>query len=83
VPAPVVREAFRLPKPSGESTVYGRADLDEGVALIALTDVEAGEATDEAQSEALVVQLAERLRAQAAVQGLLESLRERAEIERL
>lgn len=83
VPEPIVREAFRLPKPQEEEVVYGRATTDQGIALIALTEVARGDVASDEQMEAFVVQLAQRLRAQAAIQGLLDSLRAEAEIERL
>ncbi|SDK90889.1 peptidyl-prolyl cis-trans isomerase D [Modicisalibacter muralis] len=83
VPEPIMREAFRLPKPEQDDVVYGRATTEQGVALIALNEVSAGKASSDGQTDAFVVQLAQRLRAQAAIQGLLDDLREEAEIERL
>lgn len=83
VPQPILQQAFRLPRPEGNQPVYGQAATSQGVALIALTRVEAGDTATEGQVDAFIVQMAERLRAQAAVQGLLENLRDSAEIERL
>nr|WP_297457535.1 SurA N-terminal domain-containing protein [uncultured Halomonas sp.] len=83
VPEPIMREAFRLPKPQQDGVVYGRATTERGVALIALSEVSAGEAASDGQVDAFVVQLAQRLRVQAAIQGLLDDLRATAEIERL
>ena len=83
VPEPIMREAFRLPKPQAEGVVYGRATTEQGVALIALNAVNAGEVASDGQVDAFVVQLAQRLRVQAAIQGLLDDLRAEAEIERL
>lgn len=77
VPAAVLRQAFRLPHPDG-GTTYGHAMTDAGAAVIALTQVRNGDAEETART----AQLLERLRAQAAIQGLTESLRQRAEIER-
>ena len=77
---PVVEAAFRLPAPEGDSPVYGYAVENERVVLIALERVEEGEI--DAQVEQFVASMAERLRAQAAIQGLLDDLRDRAEIER-
>ncbi|WP_136067947.1 SurA N-terminal domain-containing protein [Modicisalibacter radicis] len=81
VPEAVVTQAFRLPRPSPEGTTYGKADAPQGVALIALDSVSEGElgADDSSSASAL---MAERLRVQAAIQGLLQSLRDEAEIER-
>ncbi|MCG7598678.1 SurA N-terminal domain-containing protein [Halomonas sp. McH1-25] len=83
VPQPILQQAFRLPRPEGSDPVYGQAVTPQGVALIALTDVEAGDVSADGQIDAFVVQMAERLRAQAAIQGLLETLRENADIERM
>ncbi|ATJ82712.1 SurA N-terminal domain-containing protein [Halomonas beimenensis] len=76
----VVEAAFRLPHPEADDTVYGRADVGERVVLIALEEVTPGEPN--AQIESFVANMAERLRAQAAVTGLLTHLREQAEITR-
>ncbi|GHA84129.1 SurA N-terminal domain-containing protein [Modicisalibacter luteus] len=83
VPQPILQQAFRLPRPEGSDPVYGQTAIPQGVALIALTSVEAGDASAEDQTDAFIVQMAERLRAQAAVQGLLETLKDEAEVERL
>ncbi|RXE48485.1 SurA N-terminal domain-containing protein [Chromohalobacter israelensis] len=76
-PESVLRQAFRLPHPSDGQT-YGHAMTDAGVAIIGLTQVRDGDAEEAGNS----ARMAERLRAQAAIQGLTESLREDAEIER-
>lgn len=81
VPAAVNALAFRLPNPEGEAPVYGQTAVQNGVALVALDAVQEGEASDATESR--VAQLVERLRAQAAVSGLLEQLRNDAEIESL
>lgn len=82
VPDAVVTQAFRLPRPSSsEEATYGMADTQQGVALIALDSVSAGEAAGDGSTDRDVV-LAERLRVQAAIQGLLQSLRDEAEIQR-
>ncbi|MBZ9557009.1 MULTISPECIES: SurA N-terminal domain-containing protein [unclassified Modicisalibacter] len=84
VPKPVLEQAFRLPQPSSGKPVFGRANTESGVALIALDKVESSDAAsgDASGDGQFVVQLADRLRAQAAIQGLLESLRNNAEIDR-
>ncbi|MGM0984194.1 MAG: SurA N-terminal domain-containing protein [Pseudomonadota bacterium] len=76
----VIQVAFRLPRPEGDASVYGHAVDGERVVLIALDEVQPGEPNDEVES--FVARMAERLRAQAAIQGLLDDLREEAEIRR-
>ncbi|SEM14618.1 SurA N-terminal domain-containing protein [Halomonas daqiaonensis] len=76
----LIQAAFRLPHPEGDSPVYGHALDGERVMLIALDEVQPGEPNEEVES--FVARMAERLRAQAAIQGLLDDLREEAEIER-
>ncbi|WFM69774.1 SurA N-terminal domain-containing protein [Halomonas sp. CKK8] len=76
----LVEAAFRLPHPEGDSPVYGHAVDGERVVLIALDEVQPGEPNE--QIESFVARMAERLRAQAAIQGLLDDLREEAEIRR-
>lgn len=77
---PVIEAAFRLPHPSEGETVYGRAGDGQRVVLIGLESVTAGEANT--QIESFVARMAQQLRSQAAVNGLLDHLREQAEIER-
>ncbi|KGE79101.1 SurA N-terminal domain-containing protein [Halomonas salina] len=77
---PVIEAAFRLPHPSEGETVYGRANDGQRVVLIGLESVTAGEPN--AQIESFVARMAQQLRSQAAVNGLLDHLREQAEIER-
>ncbi|MEQ6888219.1 SurA N-terminal domain-containing protein [Halomonas sp. CS7] len=81
LPEALVQAAFRLPHPEGEQPVYGHAVDGERVMLIALERVQDGEPN--AQMEAFVANMAERLRAQAAIQGLLDDLRDKASIDRL
>ncbi|MDR5893381.1 SurA N-terminal domain-containing protein [Halomonas mongoliensis] len=76
----LVDAVFRLPAPEGDDVVYGRAVDGDRVVLIALEAVEEGEVN--AEVERFVASMAERLRAQAAIQGLLDDLRDRAEIRR-
>lgn len=78
-PRPIVQAAFRLPQPE-DAPAYGRAIDGERVAVVALEHVEQGDI--DAQVEDFVSQMSERLRAQAAIQGLLEELRATATIER-
>ncbi len=74
----LVDAVFRLPAPEGDAPVYGRAVDGDRVVLIALEAVEEGEI--DAQVEQFVASMAERLRAQAAIQGLLDDLRDKADI---
>ncbi|PRY70925.1 SurA N-terminal domain-containing protein [Halomonas ventosae] len=76
----LIEAAFRLPHPEGDAPVYGHAVDGERVVLIALDEVQPGEPNE--QIESFVARMAERLRAQAAIQGLLDDLREDAEIRR-
>ncbi|QJQ94367.1 MULTISPECIES: SurA N-terminal domain-containing protein [Halomonadaceae] len=79
-PREVLQAAFRLPRPDN-GTVFGHAASEGNVAVIALDGVQAGEVDGEVES--FVAQMSERLRAQTAIQGLLEYLRDNADIERL
>ncbi|PMR69329.1 SurA N-terminal domain-containing protein [Halomonas heilongjiangensis] len=81
LPQAVLQAAFRLPAPEGEEPVFGHAVAGDRVVLIALDRVEPGEVDGEV--ERFVARMAERLRAQAAIQGLLDDLRDKADIERL
>ncbi|WP_445004327.1 SurA N-terminal domain-containing protein [Halomonas mongoliensis] len=76
----LVDAVFRLPAPEGDAPVYGRAVDGDRVVLIALEAVEEGEVN--AEIERFVASMAERLRAQAAIQGLLDDLRDKADIRR-
>ncbi|WP_280545738.1 MULTISPECIES: SurA N-terminal domain-containing protein [unclassified Halomonas] len=77
----LIEAAFRLPHPEGDSPVYGHVVDGQRVVLITLDEVQPGEPNQ--QIESFVARMAERLRAQAAIQGLLDDLREEAEIKRL
>lgn len=81
IPGPVREAAFKLPHPEDASPVYGHAEGNERIYLIALEAVQPGSPDEE--MERFVAQMAERLRAQMAIQGLLETLRQEADIERL
>ncbi len=77
----VIDEVFRLPAPKNDEAVFGHVVDGNEVILIALDNVEEGEVNEEV--EQFVARMTERLRVQAAIQGLLETLRQRADIERL
>ena len=80
VAQPVVQQAFRLPQPEGGQSVYGQAVDGQRVVLIALDEVSEGQVNE--QSEAMISRMTQQLRSQAAISGLLEYLRDNAEIER-
>jgi peptidyl-prolyl cis-trans isomerase D len=76
----IVQAAFRMPHPDDGESTYQTTVLPTGVALLALDEVTAGDADEE--RERFVAQMAQQLRAQAIIQGLVEDLRSDAEIER-
>lgn len=80
VPESIAQEAFRLARPAEGESRFGMADVPQGVAIIAVDDVTTGEVDDELES--FVARMAEQLRAQAVVQGLVDDLRSDADIER-
>ena len=80
VPQLIVQEAFRMPRPEEGESVYRTVELPQGVAVVALDSVSVGEVDE--QMETFVAQMAEQLRAQSVLQGLIDDLRSDAEIER-
>ncbi|MED5297393.1 MAG: peptidylprolyl isomerase, partial [Pseudomonadota bacterium] len=80
VPDAVLTTAFKLPHPQEGGVVYGRAVEGDQVTLIALDAI--GEAQGNPQMEQFVSSMAERLRAQAILDGLLSHLEEVGDIER-
>ena len=80
LPQSLVGEVFRMPRPDEGESVYRAVNMPQGVAVVALDDVSAGEVDD--QMMAFVAQMAEQLRAQSIIQGLIDDLRSEAEIER-
>lgn len=76
----LVQEAFRLPAPESNAPSYGYAVDGSDVVLIALEDVAEGQS--DAEVERFVATMTERLRAQAAIQGLLDDLRDTADVRR-
>lgn len=76
----IVDAAFRLPAPEGDAPAYGTVVDGDRAVIIALESVGEGEVDE--QVEQFVSSMAERLRAQAAIQGLIEHLRSEAEIKR-
>ncbi|HBM29816.1 MAG TPA: peptidylprolyl isomerase [Halomonas sp.] len=80
LPQSLVGEVFRMPRPDEGESVYRAVNMPQGVAVVALDDVSAGEVDE--QMTAFVAQMAEQLRAQSVIQGLIDDLRSEAEIER-
>ncbi|TDO02986.1 MULTISPECIES: SurA N-terminal domain-containing protein [Halomonas] len=77
----LIQAVFRLPHPQSNAPVYGHAVDGQRVVMIALDEVQPGEPN--AQIESFVASMVERLRAQVIFQGLIDKLREEAEIKRL
>ena len=80
VPQLIVQEAFRIARPEEGESVYRTVELPQGVAVVALDSVSVGEVDE--QMETFVAQMAEQLRAQSVLQGLIDDLRSDADIER-
>lgn len=80
VPQLIVQEAFRMERPEEGESVYRTVELPQGVAVVALDSVSVGEVDE--QMETFVAQMAEQLRAQSVLQGLIDDLRSDADIER-
>jgi peptidyl-prolyl cis-trans isomerase D len=80
VPRLIVQAAFRMPHPESGASTYRYVELPEGVAIIALDNVNDGDVDE--QAERFVAQMAEQLRAQSVIQGLMDDLRSDADIER-
>ena len=80
VPQAIVQEVFRMPRPDEDESVYRAVELPQGVAIVALDSVTDGEVDE--QMETFVSQMAEQLRAQSILQGLVDDLRSDADIER-
>ena len=79
LPQVLIREVFRMPHPEEGDSVYRAVTLPQGVAVVALDSVNEGQADE--QMNAFVSQMAEQLRAQAIIQGLIDDLRSDARIE--
>ena len=80
LPQVLIREVFRMPHPEEGDSVYRAVTLPQGVAVVALDSVNEGQADE--RMNAFVSQMAEQLRAQAIIQGLIDDLRSDARIER-
>ncbi len=80
LPQLMVQEVFRMPRPEEGESVYRSVVLPQGVAVVALDSVSVGEVDEQLTS--FVAQMAEQLRAQSVIQGLVDDLRSDADIER-
>lgn len=80
VPQLIVQAAFRMTRPEEGESVYRTVELPQGAAVVALDSVSDGEVDE--QMETFVSQMAEQLRAQSVLQGLIDDLRSDADIER-
>ena len=69
-----------MERPEEGESVYRTVELPQGVAVVALDSVSVGEVDE--QMETFVAQMAEQLRAQSVLQGLIDDLRSDADIER-
>ncbi|SDN13048.1 SurA N-terminal domain-containing protein [Vreelandella arcis] len=76
----IVQAAFKMPSPEEGESTYRTAPMPSGVALLALDEVTKGDPDEERES--FVARMAEQLRAQSIIQGLIDDLRSDAEIER-
>ncbi|WP_311064270.1 SurA N-terminal domain-containing protein [Halomonas sp. DWK9] len=80
LPQVLVQEVFRMPRPEEGDSVYRSVTMPQGVAVVALDSVSVGEGDE--QMTSFVAQMAEQLRAQAVIQGLMDDLLSDADIER-
>ncbi len=80
LPQVLVQEVFKMPHPEAGESRYRAINLPQGVAVVALDDVTDGES--DKQMQGFVTQMAEQLRAQAVIQGLIAELYRDADIER-
>lgn len=80
LPQALVQEVFRMSHPEEGESRYSAIALPQGVAVIALDEVSDGE-TDE-QMQGFMAQMAEQLRAQFVIQGLIDDLHRDADIQR-
>ncbi len=80
LPQVLVQEVFRMPRPEEGDSVYRSVTIPQGVAVVALDSVSVGEGDE--QMTSFVAQMAEQLRAQAVIQGLMDDLLSDADIER-
>lgn len=80
LPQALVQEVFRMSHPEEGESRYSAIALPQGVAVIALDEVSDGEADE--QMQGFMAQMAEQLRAQFVIQGLIDDLHRDADIQR-
>ncbi|MGM8931109.1 SurA N-terminal domain-containing protein [Salinicola halophyticus] len=80
VPDAIRQQAFRLPHPQADSVVWGQVDSQNGVAIVGVESVQAGDTS--ADDADFSTRLAQRLQAQIVIQGLSQTLEDDADIER-
>ncbi|AVI63570.1 SurA N-terminal domain-containing protein [Halomonas sp. GFAJ-1] len=80
LPQALVQEVFRMPRPQEGQSIFRAIALPQGVAVVALDSVSTGEVDEQITS--FVAQMAEQLRSQSVIQGLIDDLRSNADIER-
>ncbi|MCP1328570.1 peptidylprolyl isomerase, partial [Halomonas sp. 707D4] len=81
LPAALIDGVFRLPRPEEGESRFASIAMPGTVSVVALDSVEQGSADDDQLGE-FMVQFAEQMRAQAALEGLVKALRDDADIER-
>ncbi|WP_447553111.1 SurA N-terminal domain-containing protein [Vreelandella sp. EE22] len=81
LPATLVDGVFRMARPEEGTSRYTFVTMPSRVSVVALDSVTQG-GEDDTQAGDFVAQISEQLRAQAAVDGLIASLRAEADIER-
>ncbi len=82
VPEPVQVTAFSLPSPGDEEFVFGTAEVDSDLVIVALSDVTDGEVDKDSEDVRNMSQFLAQLNGQQEYQAYVQTLRERAEIER-
>ncbi|WNL43759.1 SurA N-terminal domain-containing protein [Halomonas sp. PAMB 3264] len=82
LPATLVDGVFAMPRPVDGDSSYASVLMPASVAVVALDSVSTPESGEGDQASEFVARISEQLRAQAAVQGLIEQLRDDADIER-
>jgi len=80
IPDAIRQEAFRLPHPQSDTVSWGQVDSQNGVAIVGLESVKAGDVS--ADDADFATRMAQRLQAQIAIQGLSQTLQDDADIER-
>ncbi|MFI0471415.1 SurA N-terminal domain-containing protein [Halomonas sp. HMF6819] len=82
LPATLVDGVFGMPRPDEGDSSYASVMMPASVGVVALDSVTTPESDEGDQASEFITRISEQLRAQAAVQGLIEQLRNDADIER-